>query len=521
MIEGREVVSRRGAVAADPPEAARIGSRVLAAGGNAMDAIAAAGIAGCMLAPAAAGIGGYVGCAVVLSGDGQGQRVWSVDSNAVAPASAHDHMFEVISLGSPAERLEDTRAMQSNGTNEKEYACRVRDDANVVGPLAVAVPGVMGCIGTLWERWGRLEWRQIVEPSRELLENGLQLAGPDGLRHRPEMAETLGHIAEAGWQDFYRGELARKIADGVQGAGGILTRDDMAAFEPRVTEPYGSSYRDSSVHCAILPNGGLTCLQILNMMECFDPPPVGSVEYWHLVAEVLKLAWRDRLRHLGDPDFVSVPVRRLLSKDYAAGRVESIRQFPRHVDMLIPPRAQEHEHGTFHFSSADAEGNLVSMTLSHGGGFGSKFVVRGTGIVLGHGMCRFDPRPGRPNSIAGGKRPLNNTCPVLVRLPDRDIAAGLPGGRRLVSVAAQIVQRMVDFGASAYEAAESPRLHVGAHEPLELMESVGSPILDGIGEIGHTVRKVRAVAGAAHCAEVLRGKALVRAGGNGWAAGVA
>ena len=521
MIEGKEVVSARGAVAANPPEAARIGARVLAAGGNAMDAIAAAGIAGCMLAPAAAGIGGYVGCAVVLSGDGRGQRVWSIDSNAIAPACAHDHMFEVIPAGSPAERPEDTRALQDSGINEKEYACRVKDNANVIGPLAVAVPGVMGCIGTLWERWGRLEWRQIVEPSRELLKNGLQLAGPDGVPHRPEMAETLAHIAETGWRDFYSGELGRKIADGVQGAGGILARDDMAAFEPRITEPYCISYRNSSVHCAILPNGGLTCLQILNMMECFDPPPAESVEYWHLIAEVLKLAWRDRLRYLGDPDSVSVPVRRLLSKDYAAGRVESIRQFPRHVDMLIRRHAQEYDHGTFHFSSADAEGNLVSMTLSHGGSFGSKFVVRGTGIVLGHGMCRFDPHPGHPNSIAGSKRPLSNTCPVLVRLPDRDIAAGLPGGRRLISVAAQIVQRIVDFGASGCQAAESPRLHVGTHEPVELMESVGSPIFEGLGEIGHTVRKVRSVANAAHCAEVLREEALIRAGGNGWAAGVA
>ena len=175
-------------------------------------------------------------------------------------------------------------------------------------------------------------------------------------------------------------------------------------------------------------------------------------------------------------------------------------------------------HGTFHMSSADAEGNLASVTLSHGGGFGSKFIVPGLGLVLGHGMCRFDPRPGLPNSVAGGKRPLNNTCPLLLALPDRCVAVGLPGGRRLISVASQFAQRIVDFGASGREAIASPRLHVGIREPVYLSEDFPRQIARELQCLGHTLER-RKVAGDAHCVELLAGGKQVRAAGNAWAAG--
>jgi len=427
-------------------------------------------------------------------------------------------MYDLLPL-SEGTAEEDTVRQGSQYLNENEYACRVRDNANVFGPLAAGVPGALAEIGIIWERWGCLKWEQIVEPSQKLLANGLKLAGPDGIEHRPEMEKTLARIAGAGWRDLYAGELGRHIADSVREAGGLLTREDMAAFEPRVTEPYTIAYRDASVHSAILPNGGLSCLQVLNMLECFEPLPDEDVAYWHRLAEIFKLAWRDRVRYLGDPDFADVPIDRLLSKDYAAGRVETIRQFPDHTDLLQPPGAGQGGHGTFHMSSVDIEGNLAAVTLSHGGAFGSKFIVPGYGLVLGHGMCRFDPHPGLPNSVAGGKRPLNNTCPLIVRLPDRDIATGLPGGRRLLSVSAQMVGRMVDFGATGYEAASSPRTHVGIREPIQLTESADESIFEGLRAMGHSI-EARGVAGSAHCAEVLKSEGKVRAGGNAWAAGI-
>ena len=536
MIEGHEIVSPCGAVAAGPEEAARVGARILAAGGNAMDAAAAASLVCCMLAPQSTGVGGYVLAAVVLEG-GSG-RVWSLDANAVAPAGARADIYQV-----------QPRPAGVGGINEDEYDCQVQGNANVHGPLAVAVPGQMGGMGLLWERWGRLEWPQIVAPSLQLLAEGFPygegLAGsvrgeqevirrfeptgqhlmpagrlpePGDIWHRPDMEKTLERLAAAGWRDFYEGELGRRIADYIQGAGGVLTRADMAGFAPRLSEPYAVSYRDARVYGPILPNGCFSSLQALQLLECFDPVPEDQVRYWHGLAEVLKLAWRDRLVYAADPDFVDVPIERLLSKEYAAGRAETLRQFPHYVDRLNwggSPRAASE---TLHVSAADVEGNVVSATISQGGTFGSCVTVPGTGIILGHGMCRLDPRPGRANSVAPGKRPLNNTAPMILRLPDRDVGIGMPGGRRIISVAVRLAQQLVDFKASAYAAAAAPRMHVMSAEPVAVLKGINPDIVDGLGEMGHQVEVVERIGGAVHGAEYL--KTAVRAGGNTWAAGV-
>ena len=537
MIEGKEVVSDCGAVAAEPEEAARIGARILESGGNAMDAAAATCLACCMLQPGSVGIGGYGGCAVVL--EGSSGHVWSVDYNSMAPMAAHEDMFQVLPDPEDASDL-----------NSREYFCQVKDDANIYGPLAVGLPGMMAGIGIIWERWGKLQWREVCAPSQRLLADGFPYAetaghiekmeaiiqrfdptqqhlmpqgkipGPDDIWHRPDMDKTLDRLANSGWRDFYEGKIGRQIADYLRSIGGILSRADMADYQPRVTQPYSITYRGVPVHTAILPNGNLSVLQILNMLECFDPPPNDTVEYWHLLAEILKLAWRDRLRYLADPDFVEVPVERLLSKEYAAGRVETVRQFPDQIDQLKPNLPDDPGHGTLHVATADSQGNLVSATITQGWAFGSCVTVPGTGIILGHGMCRLDPRPGHANSIAPRKRVLNNCGALILCLPDRDVGTGLPGGRKIVSVGAQLGQRVVDFGSSGYQAAVAPRLHVEIKEPVEITESVGQKIINGLTALGHKVNTLGSIGGSAHCADYLKSEAKVRAGGGGYAAGV-
>lgn len=537
MIEGKEILASRGAVAAGPEEAARVGARVLDLGGNAMDAAAATSMACCMLQPQSTGVMGYVLCALVL--DGRSGKVWSLDANSIAPASACETMYDVAPMRDGPK-----------GINENEYLCSVEDNANVHGPQAVGPPGMMAGMGMLWERWGRLKWSEVVAPSLTLLEDGFpfgstavairrlepvirrfpetekhlmpegRLPKADDRWHRRDMEKSLTRACEAGWRDFYDGEIGRKIADHVGSAGGALTREDMAAFMPRVTAPYETTYRDATVYAAILPNGGLTALQVLNMLEFFDPVPDDTVTYWHRLAEVLKLAWRDRLLYLADPDHVEVQVGRLLSKDYAAGRAESVRQFPQLVDRRSPGPEGDSSEGTLHVSSADVEGNVASVTISQGGAFGSLVTVPGTGLILGHGMCRLDPRPGRRNSVGPGKRPLNNTAPLIIRLPDRDVATGLPGGRKLVSVNARVAQKIVDFGATSFEAVSGPRMHVQMEEPLMVTRSLDESIRDGLLDMGHDLDVVGGVAGGVHCAEFLKPEGKVRAGGNTWAAGV-
>ncbi|MEK7409397.1 MAG: gamma-glutamyltransferase [Acidobacteriota bacterium] len=535
IAEGPEVLGTRGVIATEAPEAARAGARLFQQGGNAFDAAAAAAIAACMLEPQMVDLGGYVACAVAL--EGSTGRVRAIDANSVAPAAARAGMFQVLPL-----------AAGPRGINENEYGCSVRDNANVYGPLAVSVPGTLAGIGVLWERWGRAKWPAILAPARELLERGFEYGGvadaiqareanirkyeptvrhlmPDGRVprrqdkwRRPDMEKTLARLAAAGWRDLYEGELARRVADFVAAAGGLLSRADLAAFQPRVTAPYETTYRGARIAAAPLASGGLTVLEILHMLERFEPLGEDDPRHWHRLVEIFKLAWRDRLLYLADPDQAPVPVERFLSKDYAAGRVETLRAFPDSVDRLPAPAAAPSP-GTVHLSAADSEGNLVAITISNGGWFGSCLTVPGTGIILGHGMCRFDPRPGRPNSVAPRKRPLNNVCPTILRMPGRDVACGMRGGRRILSVVAQISQRLADYGWTGRQAVTAPRLHVEMQEPLEVTDSLSAAIVEKLRAMGHAVNPMPKSTLYANAAERLSDGRL-RASGDVWAAGV-
>lgn len=526
MQEGKQVVSSVGAVATGPAEGARAGARMFTLGGNAMDAAVAASIACAVAEPSAVDIGGYICSAVVL--EGKSGRIWSLDACATAPAAAHEDMY----------RCTPVQPGTSAVYNNLEHLCSVEDEANLFGPLSVAVPGFLAGVGTLWERWGWLKWSEIVEPTQVLLNEGRcygpevdairemseaikrfpstaeyllpggKVPEPDDPWTRPHLQQTVDRISRAGWRDFYEGEIGRCIADFVTSAGGILSREDMAGFAPRIAEPYATTYHGARVYTAILPNGGLTVLEILNLLEEAGPPASGTVDYWRVLAQTLQRAWDDRLRYLADPDFVDVPVDRLLSKEYAARRAKE----------GVGTQAGASPHGTVHVSAADREGNLASVTISHGGSFGSCLAVPTTGIVLGHGMSRFDPRPGWPNSVAPGKRPLNNTSPLIVRMPDRDIAIGARGGRRLVSVCARMVQRIADDEVELLEAATQPRMHVLPGGSIEV-DTLEQAIMSQLSTFGFDVRINPQIAGAAHGAEIRKDSGEIRAGGNVWAVG--
>lgn len=500
--EGLEIVCDVGAVATAPVEAAQAGAEILERGGNAFDAAAAACLACAVLEPQAVDIGGYALAAVVR--DGSTGRVWSIDANTVAPAAATSDMFQTLPV------MPDRRPT----VNELEYGCSVDDQANFYGPLSVSVPGFLGGVGTMWQRWGRLRWSDIVEPSRTLVENGIpyslvakdvdfkreailrypsttELLLPNGPNQttpdehiwlRPELVRTLDRLAEAGWRDFYSGEIGKVIADFVLSQGGILTLSDMADFEPRITEPLSRRYHGAEVYTAIPPNGGFSVLDALADLEPQTLPSDADPLFWQLMAKVLVRTWTSRLAD--------------------------------------SPVCRGSDHGTAHVSAADNSGNLVSATITQGGLFGSCLAVPGTGIILGHGMCRFDPHAGLSNSPGPKKRPLNNLCPLLIRMQDRDIAIGTRGGRKIVSVAAQMAQRIIDSAATVYEAAVAPRMHTVTGMPLELSSNFDAAIRKELERAGYRTEIPDEVAGAAHGAELLHAQGKIRAGGNIWAAGV-
>lgn len=524
VTEGRETKGSYGVAATEPAVAVRAAGKILERGGNAFDAAVAAGLAVCMVEPQMTDLGGYVCCAVIL--EGKTGKVYCLDANSISPAAARDGMYELLPKG-PAK-----------GINENEYHCSVRDNANINGPLAVGVPGVMGGLGRLHEKWGRAKWASLFQPAQEMLSNGMpfgsvanavrareavirklpaaeqhlmpegRLPKPTDIWHRGDMDKTLERIAEHGWRDFYEGEIGRRIADHVQSIGGILTREDMRRFDPRIVAPYESTFRGAHVYNGVLANGGLSVAQMLNMWEQLPETPIAQAMYWHQLAEVGKLAWRDRLRYFGD----GAAPERFLSKDYAAGRVETLRNYPRSVDRQPAPSANASP-GTANITAADVEGNLIAMTISHGGSFGSCVTVPGTGITLGHGMCRFDPRPGRPNSVGPRKRPLNNTCPTILRLKDRDVACGLRGGRRIVNVAAHVCRQIVEHHATGFEAITAPRLHVEEQGPIEVTKTLSESLVRELREIGHAVTIAEAVGGSVNVCERL-GKANLRAASN-------
>lgn len=497
MKEGFEIVCERGAVATGPADAARAGAALLERGGNAMDAAAAACLACAVTEPQAVDLGGYVLAAVVR--EGTTGCVWSLDANTVAPAAATPDMFrtEPMRPGIPGRP----------GINEREWGCSVAGDANVYGPLAVSVPGFVGGVGVLWERWGSLSWAEVVAPAHGLVEKGLPyskiLADFDYKREaiarypstaeflhvsggdlwlRPELARTLERLAAAGWRDFYDGQIGRAIADFAASQGGILTREDMVAFAPRVTETCSRQYHGAAIHTAIAPNGGFSVLEALAELEQEPMLPDREPGYWDNLAKVLARMWTERLAD---------------SQPAGTG-----------------------PHGTVHVAAADAHGNLVSATISTGGLWGACLAVPGTGIILSHGMCRFDPHAGRTNSPGPKKRPLNNVCPLLIQMADRDVAIGTRGGRRIVSASVQLAHRIVDYGVSAYEAAIAPRIHTISGNPLEISPNFDPSIREALERLGYHIETPDELARAAHGAEILHGTGGIRAGGNDWAAGI-
>lgn len=502
--EGLEITCENGAVATGPAEAAQAGAAILAEGGNAFDAAVAACLACAVMQPQQIDLGGYVLAAVLR--EGATGRIWSVDANTTAPAAAAADMFR-------------THPVRSNPTtyldiNEREYGCTVEGDANIYGPLAVSVPGFIAGVGALSERWGQLPWPQIIAPARALVAAGipysrilsdvlfkreaiarypstLKFLLPDGFDHlpnsdalwlRPDLLRTLDRLATAGWRDFYTGELAHTIADFVVSQGGLLSREDMAAFEPRITDPLTGSYRNAQIHTAIAPNGGFSVLSALADLEQQPMFPDTDPRYWDTMAKVLTRMWTERLAN--------------------------------------SPLPGTSPHGTMHIAASDRSGNIASVTVSQGGLFGSCLAVPGTGIMLAHGMCRFEPRPNHANSPGPSKRPLNNVCPLLIHLPDRDVAIGVRGGRRIVSVSVQLAQRIVDNEVTAYQAATAPRIHTLSGNPLEISADFDPAIREALDRSGYKTEIPDEVGGSAHAAEFFSATRTIRAGGNVWAAGV-
>ncbi|MFZ5466224.1 MAG: gamma-glutamyltransferase [Pseudomonadota bacterium] len=493
------------AIASAHPLATEAGFAILAAGGNAFDAAVAVSAALAVVEPYSSGLGGG---GFWLLHEAEKDRQVMIDGRERAPLAAHRDMY-LDAQGKPVPWL------------------------SMDGALAAGIPGVPAALDHLAREYGRLPLAASLAPAIRLAREGFPVTGhyrrmagfrlgafadsPEAARlflkngdvpplghviRQPELAEVLGRMAEEGADGFYRGEVARRLVAGVRAAGGIWSEEDLAGYRVVEREPVRGRYRGHEIISAAPPSsGGVALVTMLNILAGYDLAALDEARRIHLVVEAMRRAYRDRAEYLGDPDFVVMPLERLLHPFYADGLRMSVRPdraMPSaSLPGAVPPGGGD---DTTHFSILDQDGNAVSATLSINYPFGAVFVPPGTGVLLNDEMDDFSTKPGVPNAyglvgaeanaIAPGKRMLSSMTPTFVRSDERLAVLGSPGGSRIITMVLLGTLEVVE-GKPPLEWVSRPRIHhqylpdVLQHEPGALDESTRK----GLAARGHVLRE--------------------------------
>ncbi len=512
-VDDLPITARNGVVSTTDEYATRVGIEILRQGGTAMDAAIAVSFALAVVNPSAGNIGGG-GFMVTRLADGS---VTALDYREKAPLAAHRDMY-----------------LDADGE---------LTDRSVLGHLAAGVPGtVMG----MWEahrRHGTLPWPDLVQPAIDLAEgfqaeerlvrslrgarNQLALfestaeiflpggAPPEvgDLFRQPDLARTLTRIRDEGPDGFYRGETADLIVAEMERGGGIITHEDLEAYTAAWRDPITFRYRGYTVH-SMPPSssGGATMALMANILEGHDLAALGwhSPEHLHLLAEAWRRSYADRNEVLADPDFVDVPLARMISEAYALERGADIR-----ADRATPSSevgaglAVGENLETTHYSVVDRWGNAVAVTTTINSGYGNKVTVTGAGFLLNNEMDDFAAKPGFPNqfglvqgeqnAIEPGKRMLSAMTPTVVENPEGELfmVTGTPGGSTIITTVFQTISNVVDFGMNVAQSVNAPRVH-HQHLPDQIYFENGGlrPEVRGALEaLGHTLSERTGVSG--------------------------
>ena len=500
--------SKNGMVSTQHFLATAVGERILSRGGNAYDASIAIAFTLAVVLPRAGNIGGG-GFMVIY--DSQTQKPYSIDFREKAPQMSTRDMY----------------LTEDGSFNDMNLS--------TLGYLASGVPGTVAGLWDVHLKFGSLPWNELLEDAIYFAENGFKITPflgdilfnysealsifpetkkifqkhypnfKDKLLIQKDLANTLRIIASQGREGFYEGQIAKKIASEMKKNNGLITEDDLKKYNPIWRKPLISNYRDTQIITMGPPSsGGLHVIQMLNIVENYDLKNIGhnSTNYINLLAEVMKYAYSDRSKYLGDPDFYDVPVEKIISKEYAAeinNNIDIGQSTP--VDDIYPGKFLDREsHETTHFSVVDKEGNVVSMTYTLNSTFGSKVVIKGTGILMNNEMDDFSAAPGVPNqfnllgadanAIAPYKRPLSSMTPTIV-LKNNELffTTGSPGGARIISAVFQSILNIIDFKMNLEEATLAKRLHHQWYpDMLEFEFSIDEKINDELTNMNYITR---------------------------------
>lgn len=457
--------------------ATQVGVDILEKGGNAYDASVAIGFALAVVLPRAGNIGG--GGFMVMY-DSSDNNNYSIDYREKAPLLSTTNMY-----------------LDENGT--------VIDNKSTLGYLASGVPGTVAGLWSVHQRFGSMKWSELIEPAIKLAEDGFEITPymadmlikyneklsafdetnkvfqthyPDfdkKILKQSDLANTLKIIAQDGRDGFYKGEISKKIALDMQNNGGIISEKDLEQYQPVWRNPLISSYKDIKIVTMPPPSsGGIHVIQMLNVLENFNLRKLGhnSKEYINVLSEVMKYAYADRSKHLGDPDFYDVPINKLSSHEYANEISKKIKIGSVTPSIEINPGSFHDKESieTTHFSVVDEKGNVVSSTYTLNSSFGSGVVIKDTGILMNNEMDDFSISPGIPNQygllgakaneITPQKRPLSSMTPTIAfKNNDLFFTTGSPGGAKIITAVLQSILNIVDFEMDVAEANNAKRIH--------------------------------------------------------------
>ncbi len=505
----KPVQARNGMVVTSEPLATQVGVHILEAGGNAVDAAVAVGYALAVTLPRAGNIGGGGFMLVYSARTGE---VTAIDYRETAPVGAHRDMY-----------LDDDGAVDTELVRHSH--------------LASGVPGTVAGLNLALQQFGTMSLSELIDPAIRLAEEGF-IVSPELGRSlesasrllgqwassrkvfyksdasvyesgdrfvQPDLAKTLSAIRDNGPDVFYAGAIADLIVREMAQHGGLITKTDLAGYIPVVRKPVHGTYRGYDVYSMAPPSsGGPHIVQMLNILEGFDLSASGhnTAAAIHLMTEVMKRAYADRSKYLGDPGFIRIPLDGILSKSYAADLRKTIDPARVTPSSAIapghPPGAESTE--TTHFSIVDQWGNAVSNTYTINFSYGSGIVVEGAGFLLNNEMDDFSARPGFPNddglvggeanSIAPRKRMLSSMSPTIILKDGRPfLVTGSPGGSRIITTTLQIILNVIDYGMNVQEAVNAPRMHhQWLPDVIRLEEGFSADTIRLLKEMGYVVK---------------------------------